>query len=135
MTMFTCEACVNDGVPELLHAREFCLDKRPAVEFVLLYDLTLEVLKAAGAVARRKVKTCTDCFIALIVRNKMPIPPHQVFHFGCYALGLVSVAHHLFGCSHHPVDALGRDRKPADQQKFFFSATSSLKVEMLLLPV
>lgn len=59
--------------------------------------------------------TCTDCFIALIVRNKMPIPAHQVFHFDCYALGLVSVAHQLFGCSHHTVDALGRDGKLADQ--------------------
>lgn len=37
------------GVPELIHTRELCLDKGPAVHFVLLYDLILEVLKAAGA--------------------------------------------------------------------------------------
>lgn len=36
-------------VPELLHAGELCLNKGPAVHFVLLYDLILEVLKAAGA--------------------------------------------------------------------------------------
>lgn len=37
------------SVPELLHTQELCLDEGPAVHFVLLYDLILEVLKAAGA--------------------------------------------------------------------------------------
>lgn len=37
------------SVPELLHTRELCLDEGPTVDFVLLYDLILEVLEAAGA--------------------------------------------------------------------------------------
>lgn len=37
------------SVPELLHTQELCLDKGPAVHFVLLDDLILEVLKAVGA--------------------------------------------------------------------------------------
>lgn len=45
----------------------------------------------------------------------MPLPAHQVFHVGCYALGLVSVSHHLFGCGHHAVDALEGGGKPTDQ--------------------